>query len=38
MEMSDTSLHSIDSLSNAALSPTLAAPPTLSFPSAFPFI
>ena len=38
MEMSDTSLHSFDSFSNAALSPTSAPPPTSSFPSALPFI
>ena len=38
MEMSDTSLHSFDNFSNAALSPTSAPPPTSSFPSALPFI
>ena len=37
MAISDTSLHSADSLSNEALSPTLTTP-TFSSPSAFPLI
>ena len=37
MALSDTSLHSADSLSNEAFSPALTAP-ALSSPSAFPLI